>query len=42
VGDKVQGDKMAGNKTEFPNATTVKLFEQVKNYHETPPPDPPS
>jgi GTP-binding protein EngB required for normal cell division len=41
-GDKVQRDKIAGNKTEntFPNATEVKIFEQVDNYNQ-PPPNPP-
>lgn len=40
AGDKTQGDKIEGNKTEnnFPNATGVKIFEQVGSYHEIPPP----
>jgi HEAT repeat protein len=41
AGDKIQGDKIAGNKTEhqFPNAAAVKIFENVENYHESPPKD---
>jgi hypothetical protein len=37
AGDKTQGDKIQGNKTEnnFPNATEVKIFERVENYHQT-------
>lgn len=40
TGDKTQGDKIEGNKTEnnFPNAPEVKIFENVTQYHETPPP----
>ncbi len=26
---------------QFPNVTAVKIFEQVQNYHEAPPRDPP-
>jgi hypothetical protein len=46
AGDKVGRDKILGNKTEthFPNATEVKIFESVENYHENPTStqDPPS
>jgi HEAT repeat protein len=40
AGDKTQGDKIEGSKTEnhFPNATEVKIFEQVDRYYQTPPP----
>jgi NACHT domain len=41
VGDKIERDKVLGNKTEVPNAPEVKIFEQVDNYHEFPPRDPP-
>jgi HEAT repeat protein len=40
-GDKIEGDKIIGNKYENPNATEVKIFENVQNYHESPPRDPP-
>jgi HEAT repeat protein len=41
-GDKIQRDKISGNKIEYtsPNATEVKIFEQVDNYNHNPP-DPP-
>ncbi len=41
AGDKIGQDKILGNKTAAPNATTVKILENVENYHENPPRDPP-
>ncbi|MGI0493045.1 NACHT domain-containing protein [Alkalinema pantanalense CENA528] len=41
AGDKVGRDKILGDKNEAPNASEVKIFEQIDNYHESPR-DPPS
>jgi HEAT repeat protein len=41
-GDKIEGDKIIGNKYENPNTTEVKIIEHIDNYHEFLPRDPPT